>query len=132
MKFGEMTASTLGNIYASHKQSSANRDALAAQERSDMRAQQIEADNRAEQKRQFDLQQAQLKAQWDAQQKFEADRFAASEEERLHTRQLSDEREARRAPYRAASAAALERLPGLINSGSRSPGLATLGSYRRG
>ena len=128
---GQLAAGSLGDIYASRSQSGSNRQALAAQERSDARAQQIAAENRAEMKRQFDMQQAQLKAQWDADQKFQAAKWGASEEERLYARRLLDEREARRAPYRAASEAALARLPGILESGRTSPGLGSLGSYRR-
>ena len=132
LKLGELGAGTFGNIYASRRLSTSNRDALAAQERGDTRAEQIAAENRAQLKQQFDIQQAQLKAQWDATQQFERDKWGVQEEDRLYRRRLEDERETRRAPYRAAAAEALGRLPGLIASGSTSPGLGSLGSYRRG
>lgn len=59
--------------------------------------------------------------QWEAQQLFQQQQFAAQEEERAFTRQeaerrirLEQEREARQAPYRAASQAALGRLGALL------------------
>lgn len=131
MAVGSKGVDTLFGVYANRQQMKGNREALAYQRQADERAMQIEADERAEMKRQFDIQQAQLQRQWEAQQKFEADKFAASEEERLYSRRLQDEKEARRAPYRAASAAALDRIGGIINSGRTSPGLGSLGSYRR-
>lgn len=132
LQVGSKAADTLFGVYANRQQQGANREALAYQERADVEARRIEAEERAEQKRQFDLQQAELKRQWDANQRFEADKFAASEDERLYTQRLADEREARRAPYREASAAALARIPGILASGRTSPGMGSLGSYKGG
>lgn len=57
---------------------------------------------------------AEAKRQFDASQAFEVQKFAASEEQRLHDRSLADAQEARRAPYRAASQAALARLGDML------------------
>lgn len=121
---------TFGQIYGAKKQDSSNRLAMQAQERANQQAMQLEQEQMAESRRQFDQQQALMRQQWDATQKFEADKWAASEEERMYDRRLRDEREARMAPRRAASAQALAGLPGIIASGRTSPGLASLGSYR--
>lgn len=128
---GSKAADTLFGIYANKKQQQGNREALAYQQAKDAEAMQYEREQMAEQRRQFDLQQQAAKAQWDAQQKFQQEQFAASEEERLYNRRLQDEKEARRAPYRAASLDALNRLPSILDSGRTSPGLGSLGSYRR-
>lgn len=113
-------ASTFGSIYANKRQGNANKEALAYQERKDAEAMKFDLAQEAERKRQFDVQQAGLQRQWDAQ-----------EQDRQYDRRLLEEREARMAPRRAMAAQALQRIPGLIASGSTSPGLASLGSYRR-
>jgi hypothetical protein len=123
---------TLSSIYANRKNAQANQQAMSVQERANAEAMAFEREQMAEQRRQFDIQQAAAKEALAAQNKFEADKWAASEEERLYDRRLRDERETRRAPYRQASADALGRIPGLLASGRTSPGLASLGSYRRG
>lgn len=123
---------TLSGIYANRQNSKANREAMSVQERYNAEAMAFEREQMAEARRQFDAQQAAAKAALDASNKFEADKWAASEEERLYDRRLRDERETRRAPYREASAAALGRIPGILAGGRTSPGLASLGSYRRG
>jgi len=123
---------TLSGIYANRQQGKANKDALAYQERANAEAMAFERDQMAESRRQFDLQQAAAQQQWAAMQKFEQDRWASSEEERLYDRRLKDERETRLAPRRAMAAEALGRLPSLIASGRATPGLGSLGSYRRG
>lgn len=122
---------TFGQIYGARKQSTANRDALRAEQRAADMAQQIALADRDESRRQFDIQQAAMKADLDARNKFESDKWNASEEERLYDRRLRDEREVRRAPYRAASAQALANLPGILASGRATPGMGTFGSYRR-
>lgn len=123
---------TFGQIYGARKQGSANRDALAAEMKAANMAQTIALADREESKRQFDIQQAALKADLDARNTFESNKWAASEEERLYDRGLRDARETRRAPFRAASAAALERIPGILASGRATPGMGSLGSFRRG
>ena len=132
LKLGELGAGTFGNLYASRKQSTANREALAYQQQANEQAMAMDREMEAERKRQFDVQQVELKRQWDATQQFEASRFAASEDERLYDRRIRDERETRRAPYRAASEAALARLPGILAGGRMSPGMGSLGSFRKG
>ncbi len=124
-------ASTFASIYGANKQNSANNRALSTQDRANAQAMEIEREQMAESRRQFDLQQAAAKAALESQNKFEGDRWAASEEERLYDRRLRDEREARMAPRRAFAADALQRLPGLIASGRQSPGMGSFGSYRR-
>jgi hypothetical protein len=131
MGVGSKGVDTLFGIYANRQQSKANKEALAYQERANAEAMAYEREQMAEQRRQFDLQQKAAAEQWAAMQKFEADRWGASEEERLYDRRLKDERESRLAPRRAMAADALQRLPGLIASGRTSPGLGSLGSYRR-
>lgn len=122
---------TLFGIYSNRQQSKANREALAYQQSQNARAEAWDREQELQRRTEFMAQQAELKRQWEATQKFESDKWAATEEDRVHRRQLEDEREVRRAPFRAASAAALERLPGIMASGRTSPGLGSLGSYRR-
>jgi hypothetical protein len=131
MSVGSKGVDTLFGIYANRQQSKANKEALAYQERANAEAMAYEREQMAEQRRQFDTQQKAAAEQWAAMQKFEADRWGASEEERLYDRRLKDERESRLAPRRAMAADALQRLPGLLASGRTSPGLGSLGSYRR-
>lgn len=94
------------NLYGMHAQGSAAKRSAEMQARADaeMLAYQRERDT-------------QMERQWQAQQEFEARKFAASEEERLHSRGLADAREARQAPYREASVAALGRLRDMIGIG---------------
>jgi len=78
---------------------SASNRATAASERGTMAALAEERARREEER-----------AQWEANQAFEREKFAATEEERLNKRRLEDEREVRRAPYRQAGHAALGNL----------------------
>lgn len=89
----------------------------------------------AENQRQFDLQhrmmreqeatrqaelqryQAEMAAQWAAQQKMAEEAFRAQEEERIYQRRLREESEARKGPRRQASADALVSLRHLIGRG---------------
>lgn len=123
---GQLAAGTFGNIYGANKAQSGNRAALAAQMAGQTQAEILAREQMAEEKRMFELTRQEQAAQWAAAQKFESDKFAASEEERLYARRLKDEQEARRSPYREASAAALGRLPGLIASGRQTPGMGSL------
>lgn len=70
--------------------------------------------------------------QFDAQQQFDAQKWAVTEEQRIYDRRLTEEREARRAPYRAASGAALGRLGDLLglsfDSGVRPPSTPPAGA----
>jgi len=125
-KLGELAVGTFGNIYGANKSQSANRESLRAQMAGQTQAEILAREQMAEEKRQFELTRQEQAAQWAADQKFQADKFAASEEERLYDRRLKDEREARMGPYREASAAALQRLPGLIASGRQTPGMGSL------
>lgn len=86
-------------IYGSRKAGQSARRASEIQSKSDDAALQFERERDAEAKR-----------QWEAQQQFEQQKYAAQEEQRLHDRALADQAEARRAPYRAASQAALQSL----------------------
>lgn len=56
---------------------------------------------------------------WSADEMFRSKQYAADEEERTYNRRLLDEREARRAPRRAASQQALYRLQDLLKLGRR-------------
>jgi hypothetical protein len=138
LSIGGKASDTLFGIYANKKQAQANREALAMQQRASAEAMAYERERDAEAKRQFDAQQAELRRQWEATQAFEKSKWDALEEERLYNRrvteedrQLKAEREARKAPYIAASQAALAQLPGIIASGATSPGLGSLRSYGR-
>jgi len=111
---------TLFGIYSNRQASKANKEATAYQVTANEQAMQMEREQLAEQRR-----------QWEAMQQFESQKWAASEEERLYDRRLRDEREARLAPRRAMAADALQRIPGILAGGRTSPGLASLGSYRR-
>lgn len=93
-------------IYGSRKAGQSARRAQTIQSKSDDVSLQFERERDAEARR-----------QWEAQQQFQAKQFAAQEEERLNARKIADynqrlaeERETRRAPYRAASQAALQSL----------------------
>lgn len=136
LSVGSKAADTLFGIYSNNKQMSANREALALQQKAAAEAMAYERERDAEQRRQFDAQQAELRRQWEATQAFEKAKWDASEQERLYQRQILDEdrqlkaaREARKAPYIAASQAALAQLPALMASGATSPGLGSLRSY---
>ena len=122
--------STIGQIYGSRQQGNANRRAMQVQERASQQAMELDREQEATRRAEFQAQQQQLQRQWDATQKFEADKWAVLEEERLYDRRLKEERETRMAPRRAASAQALANLPGILEHGRTSPGLASLGSYR--
>ena len=86
-------------VYGSKKAEQSAKRASQASERGDMAAMEEARLEREEGKRQFDAMEAQ-----------KAREFAASEEERVYTRRLQEEKEARQAPYRQASAAALGNL----------------------
>lgn len=123
MQIGGKATDTLFGIYANRQSQNANREALAYQQRQNDAAMAYERELEAERRRQFDITTAEQRRQWEADQAFKQAQWNASEEERLHQRALSDAKEARMAPFRAAAAQALM-------TGSVSPGLASLGSYR--
>lgn len=74
----------------------------------------LERTRLADEKAQFDVTQAELKRQWEAEQAFRAQQFAVSEEERIWRRKLEDEREARAGRRRADSLAARAKLRSLL------------------
>lgn len=126
------------SIYGANRQNAANNRAAQASERG------------AESELAFlREQEAERRRQWEADQQFQAQKWAADEEERAFRRRIAEsdeadrvlvrqreqERETRRAPYRAASEAALGRLGTLLSGQGhtqwRSPsnvGRGTLGS----
>lgn len=144
------------NLYGGKQQGRANnradaqdreaaRAAEAAQEvrdKEDLRRWGVDQANRerdrvaSEEQRAFERGQAErLEADRAAQRVIEARNQQLAEEDRARRQRLEDERDARQAPYRAASAAALGRLGGLMGGGQnnwRSPSNAgragTLGS----
>lgn len=118
MQVGSKAADTLFGIYANRQQGNANDKALAYQERANAEAMAFEREMEAERRRQFDTQQADARRAWEADQKFQADKWAASEEDRMYGRRRQEGRDQMR--------------DSLISSGLRSPGLHSLGSYRRG
>ena len=87
------------SVYGSKKAGDSAKRASQVTARADDAAMEEARLEREEAKRQFDAQEAQR-----------AKEFAASEEERVYTRRLQEEKEARQAPYRQASAAALGNL----------------------
>lgn len=123
---------TLAGIYGSRKQDAADRRSTDYLRTRDAEALAWDRELEARRRMEHDAEQAERRQQWDAMQKFEAAKWAAMEEERLHARALADAKEARQAPYRAASLSALNNLPSLWASGAQSPGLGSLGSYRGG
>jgi len=97
-------------VYGARTAGASARRASGVQARADDASLQYERERDAEAKRQFDIQQ-----------QFEAQKWQAQEEQRLRDRQIADYNqsqaeaaEARRAPYRAASQAALERLGDML------------------
>ena len=93
-------------IYGSKKQQRGNDRALAAEERALLRQEKLDSETAAEQK-----------LQWESDEKFRRDQFAASEETRIFQRgldtydqELQVAREARKTPYRQASRQSLGRL----------------------
>lgn len=88
-----------GTVYGARRAGQSADRAARYQSDADERAFQIEQERDAEAKR-----------QWEATEAQKAREFAAAEEERAYNRRLQEEREARQAPYRAASAAALGNL----------------------
>lgn len=98
-------------VMGNRSQTRANDRATRAQAEADERAYQLELQRDTEARR-----------RWEAEQEFQARQFAATEEERQYRRRLEEAREARQAPYRAASAAALTRLGDLIGlNGTQAP-----------
>lgn len=132
MQVGAKGVDTLFGIYANNQQSKATREALMAQQRASEQAMAFDREMENQRHADFLAQQAALQKQWEAEQAFDKSKWDATEEDRLYRRRLDEEKEARRAPFRAAGAAALARIPEIIAAGSVSPGLASLGSYRRG
>ena len=111
---GWVTAATIigsavsggATVHGARKQAQASREALRSEERSTAAAEQLERENAAEDRRRWEIEEAQR-----------AEEFAATEEERLFRRRLDEynielaaAREARQAPYRAARRAAMGRL----------------------
>lgn len=94
-------------IVASHKASNASKRASTIQGRADAEAMAFEREREAEAKRQWDIEQAN------------------QTEQRNYDRRLMDEREARMAPYRATSAAALGKLGTML--GIQVPQMAEAG-----
>lgn len=86
-------------IYGSKKAGQSAKRASQVQQQADNAAMEEARQQRNEEKRQFDATEAHRQRE-----------FAASEEERAYTRRMHEEREARQAPYRQASAAALGNL----------------------
>lgn len=117
LQLGQLGAGLVTNGLAMRTQGrQANADAIArARELADQTAftRETEATRRAE----FQAAQDALERRWLAEQKFEQDKWRVTEDERLHTRELADQREARRAPYRAMSQQALLRLGDLLRLG---------------
>lgn len=125
-------ADTLFGIYGKKKQDQSDQKSLDYMRSRDAQTLAYERELEDRRRMEWDRQQAELKRQWDADQAFKQAQWQASEEERLHQRALDDAREARQAPYRAASLSALNNLPTMWSSGGTSPGLGSLGSYRGG
>lgn len=94
--------SILGNRSQANAQNRASQAQLVALDR------QLAADaqNRAEQSRQFDVSQADSRAALAAQNELQKRQLEANEEERAYARRLTEDREARLAPYRANAARA--------------------------
>lgn len=101
-------AATGASLYGAHKQSqSANR------------AQQIQSNTDAETIRLERERDAEAKRQWDTEQAFQQQQFAAQEDDRLFNRRLLEQRDARAEPYRQASAAAVGRLGQMLGLSGR-------------
>lgn len=86
-------------VYGSRQASRGARRAQDIQSRADAAAMEEARQQREEDRR-----------RWEAEQEMQRQQWAAQEEERAYHRRLAEEREARAAPYRAASAAALGNL----------------------
>ena len=99
-----------GALIGGKMQSNANRRATQSQERISTTALDYERERDAE-----------LRRQWEAQEAFQRQQFAAQEEERAFVRQRAEyqdqllrEREARQAPYRRAAQGAITKLSDLL------------------
>lgn len=90
-------------VYGAKSAGKSARRAQNIQSKSDDAAIQLERERDAEARR-----------QWEAAQQFEAQKWNAQEEERIYNRRMQEEREARQAPYRAMSAAALGNLGSML------------------
>ncbi|MEY4387879.1 MAG: hypothetical protein RLY20_3162 [Verrucomicrobiota bacterium] len=90
---------------------------LASQNASLAKQMELEIADRAEQKRQFDIQQQAAKAALDAQNTMAARQLAAEEADRAYTRSLSEKREAYLDPYRQQSQAARYSLMRMLGIG---------------
>lgn len=100
-------ASVATGVIGSRAQSGANRRASTMQAKSDADALAFQREQEAQRRREFELTEGEARRRWDAEQ-------AIAEEERSYARRLQDEREARMAPRRAASQAALMRMGDLL------------------
>ncbi len=117
-------ATAAGTIYGAKRAGSSHDLATRTQDSANQRAIELEREREAEARRQWEAAQAlqrerdaESRRQWEAEQNFLAQQWAAQEEQRLWERQQAEyqaqllrEREARLAPYRAASRSALNTL----------------------
>lgn len=92
---------SLLSIFGNRSASKQQQNAINAQMRANAEATQLARDQMASQQEQFKLSQADQRAALDASNELRRRELASSEEDRAYTRRLSEEREARLAPYRA-------------------------------
>lgn len=124
LDLGKLGAGLWGTITGNHANTKATDLARIEQQREFDQQQQMLLAQQAKDKAEKDRVFAESQRQWEADQKFKADQFAASEQDRMRRQQLEDynlqltkESEARKAPRRAASAGALLRLQDLLRLG---------------
>jgi hypothetical protein len=133
-------ASTGGAVVAARSQAGASKRATAAQTSADNRAYAWETQAEATRKAEADRVAEESRRQWDIEEANRVQLQTQADEDRLWSRErmtgldaqsagryaVEDARyavrDARMAPYRAASLASLQRLPGIIQQGSVSPG----------
>jgi len=120
------------SVYGARQQGRSSQRAGEIQERSNTAALDYERQQAEEDKRRFEEEQAAKQKQFDADEAFRQNQWKASEEDRLFHRMLLEQQEARRAPYRAASRAALQRIGDMLgihfDSSVQAPTIAAAGA----
>lgn len=119
LKLGELGVGAATNILGQRSQNRALNQQQAIDQRNYGEQMQLAREQEAYRRSEADRVAKQEEARWQTEEAYRQKQVAADEEERAYSRRLMDEREARRAPKRAAGQAALLRLQDLLRLGGR-------------
>lgn len=117
LKLGELGVGAATNILGQRSQNRALNQQQAIDQRNYGEQMQLAREQEAYRRAEADRVARQEEARWQTEEAYRQKQVAADEEERAYSRRLLDEREARRAPKRAAGQAALLRLQDLLRLG---------------